>query len=175
MVSINMTIKVNKAAANDFTKGERSKSLKNAANLLEGMASGILHGDVDASVHATDPVAASVTATLVSCATDTITILGVTLTGSGSPSGAAQFETDGNDTADAAALAACINAHATLSKYVYATSALGVVTITALVKGEIGNYLMPCTETGTTITLSNSGAFTGGTGGVASIPTYYKS
>lgn len=174
MASINMTVKVNKAVANEFTKGERQRALKNAANLLEGLASGNLIGSVDISVHATDPVAASLTATLTSCDTDTITLFGVTFTGvaSGTPT-AVQFLTSGSNTADAANLAAAINANTTTKKYCYATSALAVVTITALVKGEIGNFLPTVTETGSTIVVSNSGVWSGGTGGVASVPTYY--
>lgn len=87
-------------------------------------------------------VQASGTVTLESfVADDTVTINGVVLTGKASPSGEAQFACGVSDTADAAALAAKINAHSTLSLIVSATSALGVVTLTALKPGLLGNCI----------------------------------
>jgi phage tail sheath gpL-like len=117
-------------------------------------------------------VAASATITLASCATDTVTIGGITFTGSATPSGDVQFETDGDDTADAAALAAKINAHPTLSAVVGASSNLGVVTVTAKVKGVVGNFIT-LSETGSTITVSGS-ALAGGTGGPSGSATTYS-
>ena len=139
------------------------ENVKALSSWVRGIESGIHRAKVSIQTGANAPVAASATATLVSCATDTITIGGITFTGSGSPSGELQFETDGNDTADAAALAAAINAHSTLSKVVSATSAAGVVTITCLIPGVIGNFIT-LSETGTTITVS-AAALAGGTGG----------
>ena len=175
MATLNIQVKVNKADANDYTLATRNKSMVNASNLLNQIASGMIISSVDVNVAAADPVAASVTATLTSCATDTITILGITLTGSSTPTGIAQFETDGDNTADAAALAACINAHTTLKTLVYATSAAAVVTISCLVKGIIGNYLPAVTETGSTIVVGNSGVWAGGAGGVTSVPVTFGS
>jgi phage tail sheath gpL-like len=149
----------------------KQQSLTSAANLLKGLASGTVEGTVDVHYNATNGVAASGTITLVSCATDTVTIGGVTFTGSGSPSGDVQFETDGNDAADAAALAAKINAHPTLSKVVVATVASNVVTVTCVVKGVVGNFIT-LAETGTTITIS-AGALAGGTGGSNGSPASY--
>ena len=83
---------------------------------------------------------ASGTVTLASfVADDTVTINGLIFVGKASPSGALEFACGVSDTADAAALAAKINAHTTLDGMVVATSALGVVTLTALVPGELGN------------------------------------
>jgi phage tail sheath gpL-like len=85
-------------------------------------------------------VQATGTVTLVSfVANDTVTINGVVLTGKASPATEAEFACGVSDTADAAALAAAINVHSTLSLILSATSALGVVTITALKPGLLGN------------------------------------
>lgn len=136
------------------------------AQLFKNLASNNLRGVVDVNYNSSDPVAASFTATLASCATDSITIAGVTFTGSGSPTGDEQFETDGNDAADAAALAAKINAHPTLSKIVSAEANSAVVTVTCKVKGVIGNFIA-VSESGSTITLGGieSGYMTNGAGG----------
>lgn len=139
------------------------------SQFFKDLASLNKRGVIDVQTDTSNPVAATATATLVSCATDTITIAGVTFTGSGSPSGEAQFETDGNDAADAAALAAKVNAHSTLSKIISAVAVDNVVTFTCLVKGVIGNFLA-ITESGTTITVT---AFSGGTGGVREAASQY--
>jgi len=68
-----------------------------------------------------------------------------------------------SDTNTAALLAAAINADATLSKVVSATSALGVVTVTALKKGVEGNFIATVLQ-GTGVTVSGT-ALTGGVGG----------
>lgn len=70
---------------------------------------------------------------------DTVTINGVVMTGKTSPATEAEFACGVSDTADAAALAAKINAHSSLSLIVSATSALGVVTLTTLKPGLLGN------------------------------------
>lgn len=142
-------------------------------NYLQACVGG--HESAAVDVQYTDsvaPVAASATITLESCATDTVTIGGVTFTGAAEPSGDEEFETDGDDTADAAALAAKINAHPTVSKAVVATSAAGVVTVTCRVKGVVGN-LITLAKTGTTITLSDA-TLTDGTGGAQSTAKTYS-
>jgi len=175
MPTLNIQIKTSRADAADYTTTNRQKSMRNISNLVLGIAGGMIGSSVDVNVAEADPVAASVTATLTSCATDTITILGVTLTGTGDPTTEDHFETDGTDTADAAALAAAINAHSVLKNLVVATSAVKVVTIKFLVKGVIGNYLPAVTESGTTIVVANSGVWAGGAGGVTSAPTTFAS
>ena len=99
-------------------------------------------------------VVASGTAACVSVANDdTIVIGGTTLTAKTTgANGTTQFTRGVSDTADAAALAACINANTTLAKIVRASSALGVVTIYCLYPGPIGN-LVTVTSTGGTITV----------------------
>lgn len=143
------------------------------SSFFDACVGGLEHASIDLQyTDGTAPVAASATITLASCATDTVTIGGITFTGSGSPTGDVQFETDGDDTADAAALAAKINAHPTLSKVVTATSALGVVTVTCRIKGVVGNFIT-LAETGTTITIS-AAALAGGTGGAQSTAVTYS-
>lgn len=143
-------------------------------NFLEAAVGGYEHISIDLQVtDGTAPVAASATATLVSCATDTITVGKTTFTGTGSPSTALHFETDGDDTADAAALAAAINAHTDTSKIVTATSLANVVTVTAKQKGLVGNHIA-FSETGSTITCTGSGFLAGGTGGATSAAKTYS-
>ena len=173
MPSLVLTIKSPRTdLATRLTRVEPREALLNLSKFIRGYATGLETGAVYAQNNASDPVAASATATLVSCATDTITIGGITFTGTGTPTTELHFETDGNDAADAAALAAAINAHSTLSKIVVATTASNnIVTITCLVKGVIGNFIT-LSETGTTITVSGA-ALAGGTGGPTGSPTSY--
>jgi phage tail sheath gpL-like len=60
-----------------------------------------------------------------------------------------------SDTASAAALAVAINADATIKGFVYATSAAGVVTLTALVPGVAGNRIT-LVASGTGVTASGA-------------------
>lgn len=85
--------------------------------------------------------AGSITFTGRPVADETLTICNTTLTAKDSgANGTTQFNTDvASVTVTAAALAACINANTTLNKQVSATSSLGVVTITALIPGVVGN------------------------------------
>jgi len=83
----------------------------------------------------------SVTFTGRPTADETLTICNTTLTAKDSgANGTTQFNTDASVVATTATnLAACINANTTLNKQVSATAALGVVTITALIPGVVGN------------------------------------
>lgn len=144
------------------------------AKFLMAGAGGNSNMSVDAQYHASEaPVAASGTLTLVSAiATDAVTIGTITLTATSTPTTDLHWEIDGaDDTADAASLAAAINANPTLSKIVVATSALGVVTITALQKGVVGN-MIPLSSADATITAS-AAFLTGGTGGACSASVTY--
>lgn len=142
------------------------------ANLMKAVACGQLRSTILVQTSATSPVAASGTFTLESAiATDAITIGTVTLTASSNP-GTDEWEIDGaDDDADAAALAAAINAHAVLSKVVVATVADNVVTVTALAKGVVGNQI-PISSADATITASGT-FLEGGTGGVDEDGTSY--
>ena len=67
-----------------------------------------------------------------------------------------------SDTVAAAAVAAAINANATVNKFVFATSALGVVTLTALQPGVASNRFT-LVASGTGVTASGA-LLTGGVG-----------
>ncbi len=77
------------------------------------------------------------------------------------------------NTYTASKLAAAVNAHSTISKLVSATYAANVVTVTALQKGVVGNFI-PFTDQDSTITSSGSGYLAGGTGGATSAPVVYS-
>jgi phage tail sheath gpL-like len=171
MASLVLTIKGSGVSSLKQDSSCDHEAIRDIVNHLNSLASGSEKGTIYAQSSSSDPVAASGTATLVSCATDTITIGNITFTGTGSPTTELHFETDGNDTADAAALAAAINAHSTLSKVVVATSASNVVTITSLIRGVVGNFIA-LSETGSTITVSGT-ALTGGTGGSTNTASTY--
>ena len=168
MSTVVITVKTSKDPTSFYKSNQDHKNMARLINLLSGLNVGANLGDVYVQGSTSDPVAASGTFTLVSAiATDLVVIGTETLTASSTPANENQWEIDGaSNTLDAASLAACINAHSVLSKQVVATSALGVVTVTALQKGVVGN-MIPISSPDTTIT--ESGAFlTGGTGGATS-------
>jgi phage tail sheath gpL-like len=70
-----------------------------------------------------------------------------------------------SDTASATALAAAINADATLNKFILATSSAGVVTLTAFPAGALGNAVT-LVASGTGVTASGA-KLTGGLSDVA--------
>jgi hypothetical protein len=74
----------------------------------------------------------------------------VTLTAAAAPANEGEFKTEADNTTQAATIAAAINAHSVLKRYVYATSALAVVTVRSVVPGVIGNGIL---MTGTAVTL----------------------
>lgn len=109
-----------------------------------------------------DGVAASGTLTCTSViATDACSVAGVTFTAvaNGATPTDVQFKIGTSDATCAANLAAAITAK--LPNVVVATSALGVVTVTAAVKGLIGNQI-PLTTSDSTIVVSGA-LLTGGT------------
>lgn len=112
-----------------------------------------------------DSAATFATATLTAASigdTDTCVIGGVTLTAKTSPSGQSQYLRGVSNTADGAALAACINAHTSLAGMVTAASVAGVVTISSARRGTMGNGI---SLVGTATRLAASTAnLTGGTG-----------
>lgn len=141
--------------------------------LFHRVECGIDAATVEVQTGSANPVAAAGTLTCASVvATDAITIGTTTFTFTSTPLLSTDVEVDGaDDTADAAALAAAINAHATVGQIVTATSLLGVVTVTAKQKGVVGNFI-PLSSADATITAS--GAFlTGGTGGATEAAVSY--
>lgn len=114
-------------------------------------------------------VSASGTITLATVlANSTVTVNGLVYTAvAGAKADNTEFSIDGNDTVDAADLADSINNDVrvgTVATGVTATSALGVVTVTAVTPGIGGNAIDLDEDTGaTTITISGA-SFTGGVG-----------
>jgi len=170
MSSIQITLTTRKDTSAMVKPGQNRDNLKRVMNELNGIANGKLPGKIDLSASATDAVAATGTFTLVSAiATDAVTIGKTTFTFTSTPTSntatAVDVEVDGaSDTADAAALAAAINSNALgVAPYVYATSALGVVTLTSRIPGVIGN-LINISSADATITASAT-YLANGTGG----------
>lgn len=135
-------------------------------NFLRGMIGGLYGTSIEYSVDEAG-VAAAGTVTFASAINnDTITVGGVVLTGVTGTPGANQFKVGVSNNADAAAYAAAVNAHATLSKYVVASAVGAVVTLTAQEKTPIGNLITLASINGTRLAVSGAAL----TGGVA--PTY---
>jgi hypothetical protein len=106
---------------------------------IRGLMGGAKSAKVRVGVNA---VKSSGTLTLVSAAaTNTVTVAGQLFTAVASGATAAQFNLGADDTEAAVSLAAQINAHTTINLWVSATSALGVVTVTALYPGVLGNAI----------------------------------
>jgi phage tail sheath gpL-like len=165
MGSVSVIITTNKDTTQYTKSGQEKSVLRRVANLLRGLDAGKMIGNVKLTASSYSATAATGTITLVSAvATNAVTFAGVTFTFTSTPTLETDVEVDGaSDTADAAALAAAFNAHATIKNIVYATSALGVVTLTCRLPGVIGNYLA-LSKSGAPITVS--GAYlTGGAGG----------
>lgn len=175
MPSIQITLTTRKDPTVMVKPNQSKENLKRVLNELNGIQAGKLPGKIDLSASATDAAAASGTITLVSAvATNTCTIGKVVFTFTSTPSvstsTAQDVEVDGaDDTEDAAALAAAINANAASSAIVYATSALGVVTVTCRVPGLIGNQIA-LAKSGSPLSVSGT-YLSGGTGAAGSLGT----
>jgi phage tail sheath gpL-like len=163
MATLIVTIDTNKAFSEYTKAGQKTANGNRLIDLVKGLNYGALLGSVFVQGSSTSPVAASGTITQVSPVSgNTVTIAGVTLTA------ATDWAVAGTDTEDATALAAAINANTTLNKIVYATSAVNVVTVTALQRGVIGNYIS-LARVGAPITVSGT-ALANGAGGATSVP-----
>lgn len=95
---------------------------------------------------------------------DTVTIDGVVFTAVASGATGNQFNQGGTDTADAASLVSAINANTTLDGRILASNVAGVVTLTALEPGELGNSISLASSNGTRLAVSGA-ALAGGTNG----------
>jgi phage tail sheath gpL-like len=177
MASLVVTIQTKRTQANlqqvlQVGANEKKVGIIVLITYLREIIAGLSRGNVTVQTGSVDPVKASGTATVVSVAAgNTLTIAGTTLTASATPSGAAQFLSTGSDTVVAAAIAACINANPTLNVLVSATSALGVVTISALESSALGN-LITLARVGAPITLS-AATLANGAGGVQDVGVTY--
>lgn len=154
----------------DTTRGQHA--INQVKNLLKG-AGARVQGNIRVQSGGAAPVRASGTITLASvAANDTVVLGGTTLTAKASPANENEFSQAGTNTQDAAALAAKINAHSTLSQVLSATSSGAVVTVTCLIPGVIGNHFT-MTQTGGTMTLS-AAKLASGTGGAADAGVLYS-
>lgn len=99
-------------------------------------------------------------ANLLNTSADTIEVAGTTFTAQAGAAtlGDATFRAATDVTATAASLALQINNHDDTKELVHATSALGVVTVTALTKGADGNLALVYTDTHSEVGASVSGA-----------------
>jgi phage tail sheath gpL-like len=176
--SLNLTVNASRAELNDYIRSSTDPRGECLAleRLFKRLASGTISGSVIAQKAAVAAVRASGTVTITHGnlnANDTVTICGITITAKASGATGAQFNIGADATADAAALAACINALATLNIYVSATSAAGVVTVTANQAGVVGNLFAMATSDATAYGLS-AAALAGGAGGANSAPVTYS-
>lgn len=136
--------------------------------LFKRIADGLTPASFDVQYSPNAPVKATNTLTLTFASIanlDTCVIAGTTLTCvTGTPSGFTQFKKLTDATVTAANLVAAITGNTTLNKIVSATSVAGVVTITALIPGVLGNQ-MPLV--GSTGIVAGTALFASGAGGAA--------
>lgn len=146
--------------------GKPKEQAKALSGLFNELNSGRRSGAVDVQTADAAPVAATASIAITHANVtnnDTTTIANTVITAATSGNGTTSWTIGANATADAIALAACINANTTLSKQVVASIVVaGTVILTARQKGVVGNGLALATSDATAFTLT---AFTGGTGG----------
>lgn len=148
-------------------KGEARRLSHLFKRFTAGLANGKFQVNVDASV-----AKASGTLTCASVSdADTCVIGGVTLTAKTSPSGQSQWLRGVSDSADAAALVACVNAHTSLAGMVTASNLAGVVTVSAFASGAIGNGI---SLVGTATRMAASAANLAGGSGIIVAPVVYN-
>jgi len=180
MSSIILTIKSNRVYA-DLARfmdvaGNKRNGVRKLKAYLKSVECGAELAAVTVQKGSAHPVAAAGTLTLTYASmqnNDTVTLAGVVLTGVvGTPAGA-QFKIETDGTVTAVNLAAAINANATLVTLVVATSALSVVTLTALQAGVCGNQytLVSSRDPGVTVSAAK---MAGGTGGALTTAITYS-
>lgn len=128
----------------DFFAKSRHVYLQNLVDRCRAFVSGTAHGS--GAVFTQAELASQTQATgTVTCASasaaDTVTVGNIVFTAvSGTPSGN-QFKVGVSNTADGLSLATAINANTSLNPYVSAGNASGVVTISSVNLGALGNLL----------------------------------
>jgi phage tail sheath gpL-like len=152
------------AATQSITRDKR-RIAKGIADLLTGLAGGTMQGDLWVAVPGTDSVLRTKT---ISCTQATSADEAVTFACGGVSivlTEGVDFEAGASDTTEAAALVVAINAHAELGRIFSATSAIGVVTVTAKFPGQImddwvltgGTGLVVATTPGGVVVLGDYG------------------
>jgi hypothetical protein len=166
MATLVLTVKTSKDVSLFKQANQNQENLNRLINLLSGLNIGALQGSVDVQSSTSDPVAAVGSVAIVHANVtnaDTVTICNTVITAATSGNGTTSWTIGADATADAVAMAACINANTTLSKLVVASIAVaGTVTLTARQKGVVGNGLALATSDATAFTLT---AFANGAGG----------
>lgn len=178
--SLNITVNASLAELNEYVRSStdpRGECIR-LERLFRRLGAGTISGNIVAQKAAVAAVRSSGTVTLIYndlAANDTVTIAGITLTCVTGTPNTVQFKKETSATVTAANLAAAINALATVNIYVSATSALGVVTVTANQSGVVGNVisLAESSATPTGIVVS-AAALAGGAGGTSSAPVTYS-
>jgi phage tail sheath gpL-like len=146
------------------SKGDPKRFINELITQLNRIAGGLRPATIKARI---GDVKATGTVTLASVdVDDTVTIDGVVFTAVASGATGNQFNQGGTDTVDAASLVSAINANTTLDGRVVATSALGVVTLTAVEGGELGNSVSLASSNGTRLAVS-AAALAGGVNGTS--------
>lgn len=148
------------------TASDPSNSLDRMAKYVDGMAMGVL-GYTNAAfkigiVNAT----ATLTMTGAATALQTLSVANVTFTAETSGATGNQYNLNATPTTQAANIAAAINGSTNLANLVTATSALGVVTISAFTGGVEGNGLQ--ISAGNTSNMT-AAAFSGGSNGTKTV------
>lgn len=170
MASITVTLTNVKADTSAMVKpsGQGRENLKRLINALNGVQAGKLGGSVSLTASTTDAVAATATITSTGTASnnETMSLLNVTLTAktSGAVAASGEFDISGTVGTQATNIAAAINAVSTLTGKVTASANAGVVTVTSVIPGLIGNGLQ-ISESLSNVTVTQ---FTGGAGGSGS-------
>lgn len=127
------------------------------ANFVTAAAGGARNARIEVQTDATDPVAASGTATMATPqANDTLTIGGHVLTFVASGATAEQVNIGVDNATTAANLVSRINGHATLSQWVVASRSGAVVTIAARLRGAMGNAITLASSNGTRLAVSGA-------------------
>lgn len=138
---------------------------ENLGQYFDGVASGTTLGAlINVNVGAVKAAGTLTVATGGSANDETCSICNITFTAKTSGATGNQFNISATAATQAANMAAAINASADLVGKVTASALLGVVTITSVVPGLLGNGLQLSAGTLANVTL---GAFAGGTDGTA--------
>lgn len=166
MATLVVTITTNRDVSTFKQNAQSHENLARLSNFFNGISSGALQGKVEIQSAAANPALAvgsiAITHANVTNA-DTTTICNVVITAATSGNGTTSWTIGADATADAVAMAACINANTTLNKMIVASIAVaGTVTLTTRQKGVIGNGLALTTSDATAFTLT---AFSTGAGG----------
>jgi hypothetical protein len=159
-----------------FSTSDPKGEANSLMNYISGLCGGAVEGKMTVSLSGSALVAATGTVTAASVqAADTITINGVVFTATSSAAAANEFNIGASNTTCAAAIVTSIAASTTalIQGFISASSALGVVTLTAIPSGVVGNaYTLASSSVGR---LAVSAArLAGGTGGLGTTTSEYN-